>query len=338
MGPRSDDETLSLPRSPRRRALAEPFVVPERADEQAVVPAGQVKRRCKEPIVPFRDVIGRPVVVVARMGEHLEVARRVLRELGDVDGVERHVPHPALAHRLALLVAQTDGGVAGDIRMEAPPSDVDRLAEVPSQAIEEIEGAALIHHVVAARVGRAREKRHERLGRERRRGKLGRGRIATAEHAHLAVHVWECREPGDGIAAVGRLVMRPGDAVRGVAPPGILHRHDVTARGEPLEERDLSRRRFRVGRSLEQRREASWGFGAIDVGAQDDAVRHRRLDVLLDANRIGHRRREDERCREAAGSTLHPGDQRFEGGRISSHPNHTGCSSLYHSRIWRSFP
>ena len=125
--------------------------------------------------------------------------------------------------------------IAIGVRLERPAARVLGLAEVPAEAVAEIEGPALEHHVVAAGVRRRRKERDQVRRTHRRGEQLRGGAVAAAEHADAAVDVGQLRDPLDRVVAVGALVVRHGDAVGHVAAAGILHDDDEAGLGETVE-------------------------------------------------------------------------------------------------------
>src|SRR6185295_7061035 len=118
-----------------------------------------------------------------------------------------------------------------------------------------------------------------RRGRESREH-LGRADVRSAEHADFAVRVGKRRRPFDRIVAIEALVFEWIEiTIRCVAPARVLDDHHISASRRAISE--IRRAGLVVRRALEQYWKFSVGFGAIDVGAQRDAVARLHYDAAL---------------------------------------------------------
>ena len=161
--------------------------------------------------------------------------------------------------------------------------------QVPVGRGAELERTAPIDESVEG-IGPGDEGHHRR----QRRRLLGGGRplgepvIGGAEGAHPAIAAGKRRRPGDGVGAVLRLVPeRIPVPVRCEATPGVLDDHHVAAarRLDRIEHRGADREVLPIGQARHDHRPAALTGGAIDVGAQDDTVAHRRGHVEIHCDR-----------------------------------------------------
>ena len=122
------------------------------------------------------------------------------------------------------------------------------------------------------------------MGRVRDRGEHLRGAdVGAAGHADFAVRIGKSGGPFDSVVAVGDFVAEGVElAVGGVAAADVLHDHDVAVRGDLIGGCCGPADAFVVGRAHQDDGEFSFGFGAVDVGAESDAVAGFHVDAGLD--------------------------------------------------------
>ena len=108
--------------------------------------------------------------------------------------------------------------------------------------------------------------------------------VRSADHADFAVRIRERGGPLDGVVTVIAFVLEGIPFAFGSeAAADVLNDDDVAKRRGPHAELGFAGA-FVVRRALEEDRELTVGFGAVDVGAESDAVARFHGDVVFDGD------------------------------------------------------
>jgi hypothetical protein len=224
-----------------------------------------------------------PVVVVG--GVRQEVA-----QVGGAGGeAVGPVEHRGVLHGLA---GERGEASAGHARPRVPLGDQLRPDLLPGQRADPVHRPVQLQDAVAVEaVVEERDRAGDGARRPQRRRPVGgevvlrEAHVALRQRADLPVAPRQLGGPGHGVGAVGSLLReRVERAVGRAAAPHVLDHHDVAVVGE-VRGLDALRGPLAVGRADQQHRVAPGLRGAVDVGAQDDAVAGGHLDVEL---RLGH--------------------------------------------------
>lgn len=176
------------------------------------------------------------------------------------------------------------GGRAGrdQLRPDLLPGQRADPVHRPVQLQDAVAVEAVVEERDRAGDGARRPQRRRPVGGE---VVLREAHVALRQRADLPVAPRQLGGPGHGVGAVGSLLReRVERAVGRAAAPHVLDHHDVAVVGE-ARGLDALRGLLAVGRADQQHRVAPGLRGAVDVGAQDDAVAGGHLDVEL---RLGH--------------------------------------------------
>src|SRR5947199_562000 len=106
--------------------------------------------------------------------------------------------------------------------------------------------------------------------------------IGAAEHSDFSVGVRQCCCPLYRLVPIVRFVQKGIPiAFRGIPPTHILDDDYISTRSATYTD---VRSRFVVGSTLQKNRKAAFGFGVVNVGAENYAIVHLSLDIALDAD------------------------------------------------------